>query len=143
VTLPDLTDNGVTAADFRLAMLMAGHYRRPRRFRCDGVRAAGFLEDARNTRRRLERLARDLGPLPSVPTFVTATLLVPITAPGSYDFTCELAGIDAWLTEDLHTPRVIAALHVALRHRFANLSDHDRKVLLAAAQAVLALDLAH
>jgi hypothetical protein len=138
-TLQDLLYLGVTASDLRLAMLMAGHYRRVRRF-WNGS-PLGFLEDARNTRRRLERLAHRLSPLPTVPTYAAARNLLGSVRSGSYNQTRGLRALDDFdrtIRQDLHTPRAIAALHMALRR--LGLSDSDRRVLLAASQVLLGLD---
>lgn len=129
-TLPDLLCNGLTAAQFRLAMVMAGRYRRPRRLWCRAAHHRGFLEDAQITHRRLRRLVRDHGPLPDVPTYLAGT-----DAMAHGNGRRALDDIDRCLSADLHTPRAVAVWHRGLRRD--GLSHSERKVLLAAAQVLL------
>ncbi|MFI6285410.1 hypothetical protein ACIBCM_11745 [Streptomyces sp. NPDC051018] len=126
-TLRDLTERGTPAPDLRFAMMMAGHYRHPRRFRCSRLHGDGdHFADARVTRRRLERLVRELEPLPAIGSHTEAGRH--LTAEGLR----ELGRIDGAISDDLHVPRALQALYRALRR--GRLPHSDRAVLSAMAR---------
>ena len=129
-TLPDLVNQGVTASDFRLAMLMAGHYQRRRRFWCGDAHGPRFLLDARITHGRIRRIMADLAPLPAVPSYPETRRLLSSSAGEQV-----LGQIDTALGRNLHTPRAVAALYQALR--CADIPRGDRAVLAAVARQLL------
>ena len=127
--LADLTEAGYHPLAYRL-FLLGGHYRSQLDFTTAAVDAA------QATLRRLVARVRPLRPLPVVETLAAATRGVQ-DDPVAQRF---LDTIDAAISADLSTPKILAALQDALREP-AITADGQRTVV-AAADALLGLGLA-
>jgi cysteinyl-tRNA synthetase len=125
-TLRDLTSDGYPAMAFRY-FLLTGHYRSQMDLTDQG------LQSALSSARRLAHRVAALGPLPDIRTYEQARSGLGENA------LAVLNSIDAAMSEDLNTPRVLADLQVALRS--ADLARDELAVLAAAALWLLGLDL--
>ena len=129
-TMPVLTDlvkAGFHPLTYRYFLLTA-HYRSQLDFT-----DAGLASAAAAFRRLLVRVAA-VRPLPTVPSLAAARELLEPAGQAALD------RIDAALSDDLNTPRVLAELQAVLRAD--ELPDSDRAVVIAATDQVLGLRLA-
>jgi cysteinyl-tRNA synthetase len=122
--LADLVAAGYHPAAFRL-FLLGGHYRS----QLDFTTAA--IDAAQATLRRLAARIQPLRPLPAIETFEAAARAAD---PGALDL------IDAAISADFNTPKVLAALQDALRD--PEITPDGQRALVAAADALLGLGLA-
>jgi cysteinyl-tRNA synthetase len=139
--LANLTEAGFHPMAFRL-FLLGGHYRSQLDFTQHAIDAA------QATLRRLVARIEPLRPLPAVDTLAAARAQLTAGAAGTSsagtgaDPTAErmLDQIDAAISNDLATPRILAVLQEALRD--SSLTPHGQRVIIAAADALLGLELA-
>jgi cysteinyl-tRNA synthetase len=124
--LSDLTAAGYHPAAFRL-FLLGGHYRSQLDF------TIAAIDAAQATLRRLAARIQPLRPLPAVETLDTATTDDPAAARA-------LDQIDAAISADFNTPRLLAALQDALRDE--TITTDGLRTIVAAADALLGLGLA-
>ena len=130
--LADLTEAGYHPMAYRL-FLLGGHYRSQLDFTTQAMDAA------QATLRRLVGRVAGLRPLPVVPTLATARALLP-DAEGDKAAAAYVEQLDAAISADLATPRILASLQEALRD--ADISTEGLRVVVAAADALLGLGLA-
>jgi cysteinyl-tRNA synthetase len=124
--LSDLTAAGYHPAAFRL-FLLGGHYRSQLDF------TIAAIDAAQATLRRLAARIQPLRPLPAVEILDTATTDDPAAARA-------LDQIDAAISADFNTPRLLAALQDALRDE--TITTDGLRTVVAAADALLGLGLA-
>ena len=124
--LADLTEAGYHPAAFRL-FLLGGHYRS----QLDFTPAA--LDAAQATLRRLVTRIQPLRPLPAIESLAAATPDDPAAA-------AALVLIDAAISADFNTPKILAALQDALRD--PDITPAGLRTVTAAADALLGLGLA-
>jgi cysteinyl-tRNA synthetase len=127
--LADLVEAGYHPMAFRL-FLLGGQYRS----QLDFTTAA--LDGAQATLRRLVTRVAALRPLPAVETLADARALVPEDDKITADYVAQL---DAAISADLATPRILAILQESLRD--AALTEAGGRVVVAAADALLGLGL--
>ncbi|MGH3278415.1 MAG: CysS/YqeB C-terminal domain-containing protein, partial [Trebonia sp.] len=145
--LADLVESGYHPMAYRL-FLLGGHYRS----QLDFTTAA--MDAEQTTLRRLVTRVEPLRPLPPVATLAEALALLGVpaadaVAAGSAEAAADavddktalgyVEAIDAAIANDLATPRLLAALQVALNDR--EISAEGLKVVVAAADALLGLRL--
>jgi cysteinyl-tRNA synthetase len=126
--LADLTATGYHPAAFRL-FLLGGHYRS----QLDFTTAA--IDAAQATLRRLTARIQPLRPLPVIETLDAAQAAEPDPAAAR-----ALDLIDAAISADFNTPRLLAALQDALRD--PGITPDGLRTVTAAADALLGLGLA-
>jgi cysteinyl-tRNA synthetase len=126
-TLRDLAGGGYPAMAFRY-FLLTSQYRSQMDLTDQG------LQSALSSARRLAHRVAALGPLPDVRTFEQARSRLSGAAALAV-----LDSLDASMSDDLNTPRVLADLQVALRS--ADLDGEELAVLAASALWLLGLDL--
>jgi cysteinyl-tRNA synthetase len=126
--LADLTAAGYHPAAFRL-FLLGGHYRS----QLDFTTAA--IDAAQATLRRLAARIQPLRPLPALETLDAAQAAEPDPAAAR-----ALDLIDAAISADFNTPRLLAALQDALRD--PGITEDGLRTVTAAADALLGLGLA-
>ena len=126
--LADLTAAGYHPAAFRL-FLLGGHYRS----QLDFTTAA--IDAAQATLRRLAARIQPLRPLPALETLDAAHAAEPDPAAAR-----ALDLIDAAISADFNTPRLLAALQDALRD--PDITPDGLRTVTAAADALLGLGLA-
>jgi len=142
--LTDLAEAGYHPMAFRL-FLLGGHYRSQLDY------TPHAIDSAQTTLRRLVARIEPLRPLPPVDTLAAARAQLAAaagadpTAPGpaaAADPTAErmLDQIDAAMSDDLATPRVLAVLQECLRD--SSITPPGQRVIIAAADALLGLQLA-
>jgi cysteinyl-tRNA synthetase len=124
--LSDLVAAGYHPASFRL-FLLGGHYRSQLEF------TAAAIDSAQATLRRLAARIEPLRPLPAVQTLEAAVTQDPAAARA-------LDQIDAAISADFNTPRLLAALQDALRD--PDITPAGLRTVAAAADALLGLGLA-
>jgi cysteinyl-tRNA synthetase len=124
--LADLTEAGYHPAAFRL-FLLGGHYRS----QLDFTTAA--MDAAQATLRRLTARVQPLRPLPAIETLEAAITTDPAAA-------AALDLIDAAISADFNTPKLLAAFQDALRD--PDLTPDGLRAVTAAADALLGLGLA-
>jgi cysteinyl-tRNA synthetase len=124
--LADLTEAGYHPAAFRL-FLLGGHYRS----QLDFTPAA--IDAAQSTLRRLVARIQPLRPLPPIESLAAATPDDPAAA-------AALDLIDAAISADFNTPKILAALQDALRD--PGITPPGLRTVTAAADALLGLGLA-
>jgi cysteinyl-tRNA synthetase len=124
--LADLTEAGYHPAAFRL-FLLGGHYRS----QLDFTTAA--IDAAQATLRRLVARVQPLGPLPAIETLGEAGTDDPAAARA-------LDLIDAAISADFNTPKLLAAFQDALRD--PDITPDGLRTVVAAADALLGLGLA-
>jgi cysteinyl-tRNA synthetase len=131
--LADLTEAGYHAMAFRL-FLLGGHYRSQLDFTPHAIDAA------QATLRRLIARIEPLRPLPQVSGFAEARAQL-AAIDGGHDASAErmLDQIDAAISNDLATPRILAVLQEALRD--SSLTAPGQRVIIAATDALLGLEL--
>ena len=127
--LSDLAESGYHPLAYRL-FLLGGHYRSQLDFTTAAVDAA------QATLRRLVARVQPLRPLPAVETLAAATAGVR-DDPVAQRF---LDTIDAAISADLSTPKILAALQDALRE--PAITPDGLRTVVAAADALLGLGLA-
>jgi cysteinyl-tRNA synthetase len=127
--LADLTEAGYHPMAYRL-FLLGGHYRSQLDFTIAGVDAA------QATLRRLVSRIAPLRPLPHVETHPDALALVPDADKAAVAY---VEAIDASISNDLATPKLLATLQDALRD--PDITTDGLRVVVAAADAVLGLRL--
>ena len=125
--LADLTEAGYHPAAFRL-FLLGGHYRS----QLDFTTAA--LDAAQATLRRLTARAQPLRPLPAIETLSEASTTEDPAAARALDL------IDAAISADFNTAKLLAALQDALRD--PEITPDGLRTVTAAADALLGLGLA-
>ncbi|MBV9204514.1 MAG: cysteine--tRNA ligase [Actinobacteria bacterium] len=134
--LADLTEAGYHPLAYRL-FLLGGHYRSQLEF------TTAAMDAAQATLRRLVARIQPLCPLPPVETFAAAASLcgAPAAGTASGDPAAQrfLDTIDAAISADLNTPRVLAALQDALRD--PAITPDGLRTVAAAADALLGLGL--
>ena len=123
--LADLTEAGYHPAAFRL-FLLGGHYRS----QLDFTTAA--IDAAQATLRRLAARVQPLRPLPAIETFEEAARDRPTAR--------ALDLIDAAISADFNTPKLLAAFQDALRD--PEITPDALRTVAAAADALLGLGLA-
>jgi cysteinyl-tRNA synthetase len=124
--LADLTAAGYHPAAFRL-FLLGGHYRSPLDF------TTSAMDAAQATLRRLVARIQPLRPLPAVETLAAAKTPDPAAARA-------LDQIDAAISADFNTPKLMAAFQDALRD--PEITPDGLRTVTAAADALLGLGLA-
>jgi cysteinyl-tRNA synthetase len=127
--LADLVEAGYHPMAYRL-FLLGGHYRSQLDFTMTGVDAA------QATLRRLVTRIAPLHPLPVAETYEAARAAAEDTDKAALAY---VEAIDAAISNDLSTPRVLAALQEALRD--PEITADGLRVVVAAADAVLGLRL--
>ncbi|HEY3882694.1 MAG TPA: cysteine--tRNA ligase [Trebonia sp.] len=127
--LADLVEAGYHPMAYRL-FLLGGHYRSQLDFTMTGVDAA------QATLRRLVSRIAPLHPLPVAETYEAARAGAEDTDKAALAY---VEAIDAAISNDLSTPRVLAALQEALRDQ--EITADGLRVVVAAADAVLGLRL--
>ncbi len=127
--LADLVEMGYHPMAYRL-FLLGGHYRS----QLDYTTAA--LDAAQTTLRRLVARIAPLRPLPAVETYEQAYALADKVGEAAVAY---IEAIDAAISNDLATPRLLATLQEALRD--PDLSPEGLRVVVAAADALLGLRL--
>ncbi|NUT48723.1 MAG: cysteine--tRNA ligase [Saccharothrix sp.] len=125
--LRDVVDAGHHPLVFRYFLLTA-HYRSQMDMGDEGLRAASAA-----LRRLLGRIA-PLRPLPAVPTHAAVRAALTTDAGNA-----ALDRVDAAISDDLNTPRVLAELNGVLRDD--TLADADKALLVAAVDVLLGLRL--
>jgi cysteinyl-tRNA synthetase len=125
--LADLTEAGYHPAAFRL-FLLGGHYRS----QLDFTTAA--IDAAQATLRRLTARVQPLRPLPAIETLSEASTTTDRAAARALDL------IDAAISADFNTPKLLAALQDTLRD--PEMTTEGQRTLVAAADALLGLGLA-
>jgi cysteinyl-tRNA synthetase len=128
--LADLTEAGYHPAAFRL-FLLGGHYRS----QLDFTPAA--IDAAQATLRRLVARIQPLRPLPPIESLAAAVTDDPAADPAAAR---ALDLIDAAISADFNTPKILAALQDALRD--PEITVAGQRTLVAAADALLGLGLA-
>jgi len=123
--LADLTEAGYHPAAFRL-FLLGGHYRSQLDF------TTGAMDAAQATLKRLVARVQPLRPLPAIETLEEAARTA--DPAGTLDL------IDAAISADFNTARLLAALQDALRD--PRITSDGQRTLVAAADALLGLGLA-
>jgi cysteinyl-tRNA synthetase len=135
----DLTDAGYHPMTYRL-FLLGGHYRSQLDFTTQAIDAAHA------TLRRLVTRVASLRPLPVIETLAAARAMLPPddsaagVAVGDKAAAAYLEQLDAAISADLATPKILAALQESLRD--ADISAEGLRVVVAAADALLGLGLA-
>ncbi|HXL95056.1 MAG TPA: cysteine--tRNA ligase [Streptosporangiaceae bacterium] len=127
--LADLTEAGYHPMAFRL-LLLGGHYRSQLDYTTQAMDAA------QATLRRLVARIEPLRPLPPASTLAAARAQVADDGVAGH----ALDQIDAAISNDLATPRILAILQEALRD--SRLTPQGQRVIIAAADALLGLELA-
>ncbi|MBV9382209.1 MAG: cysteine--tRNA ligase [Streptosporangiaceae bacterium] len=130
--LADLTAAGYHPMAFRL-FLLGGHYRS----QVDFTNAA--MDAAQATLRRLAARIEPLRPLPAADTLDAALLSAGAAAGEGGTAAALLAELDAAITADLATPKVLAILQDTLRD--PALPPDGQRAVVAAADALLGLGL--
>ncbi len=130
--LADLTEAGYHPLAYRL-FLLGGHYRSQLDFTTQAVDAA------QATLRRLVTRIAPLAPLPQVLTLRAAREALAAGA-GDEAAAAYLEQLDAAISADLATPKILAALQESLRD--PDISAEGLRVVVAAADALLGLRLA-
>jgi cysteinyl-tRNA synthetase len=131
--LADLTEAGYHPMAYRL-FLLGGHYRSQLDFTTQAVDAA------QATLRRLVARIEALRPLPVAETLEAARALLPGSAPDTDKVAAAyLEQVDAAISADLATPKILAALQESLRD--PEISTEGLRVVVAAADALLGLGL--
>ena len=125
--LADLTEAGYHPAAFRL-FLLGGHYRS----QLDFTTAA--IDAAQATLRRLTARVQPLRPLPALETLSEASTITDRAAAAALDL------IDAAISADFNTPKLLAAFSGALRD--PEITPDGLRTVTAAADALLGLGLA-
>jgi len=128
--LADLVESGYHPMAYRL-FLLGGHYRSQLDF------TTTAMDAAQATLRRLIARVAPLRPLPRVETLDEARALADGT--GDQAALAYVEAIDAAITNDLATPRLLATLQDALRD--PEVSTAGLRVVVAAADALLGLRL--
>jgi len=133
--LADLTEAGYHPMAYRL-FLLGGHYRSQLDFTTQAVDAA------QATLRRLIARVEPLRPLPAAHTLEAALALLADDCAGDRDKTAAayVEQLDAAISADLATPKILAALQESLRD--PDISADGLRVVVAAADALLGLRLA-
>jgi cysteinyl-tRNA synthetase len=133
--LADLTEAGYHPMAYRL-FLLGGHYRSQLDFTTQAVDAA------QATVRRLVARIEPLRPLPQAHTLRAALALLADDGAGDRDKTAAayVEQLDAAISADLATPKILAALQESLRD--PDISADGLRVVVAAADALLGLRLA-
>jgi cysteinyl-tRNA synthetase len=126
--LTDLVSGGLHPMAYRL-FLLGGHYRSQLDFTLAAVEAA------QATLRRLVTRVAPLRPLPSVTSFAAALELAG-DDPAAKEY---LDQMDAAISADLATPKILAALQESLRD--PSLSESGLRLVVAVADALLGLRL--
>jgi cysteinyl-tRNA synthetase len=133
--LADLTQAGYHPMAYRL-FLLGGHYRSQLDFTTQAIDAA------QATLRRLVARVEPLRPLPVAQTLAAARAL--LVSDGAAEADKAAAGyleqLDAAISADLATPKILAALQESLRD--PDISPGGLRVVVAAADALLGLRLA-
>jgi cysteinyl-tRNA synthetase len=127
--LADLTEAGYHPMAFRL-LLLGGHYRSQLDYTTQAMDAA------QATLRRLVARIEPLRPLPEASTLAATRAQVADDGVAGH----ALDQIDAAISNDLATPRILAILQEALRD--SSLTAQGQRVIIAAADALLGLELA-
>jgi cysteinyl-tRNA synthetase len=127
--LADLTEAGYHPMAFRL-LLLGGHYRSQLDYTLPAMDAA------QATLRRLVARIEPLRPLPQASTLAAARAQVADDSVAGQ----AVDQIDAAISNDLATPRILAILQEALRD--SSLTAQGQRVVIAAADALLGLELA-
>jgi cysteinyl-tRNA synthetase len=127
--LADLMEAGYHPMAYRL-FLLGGHYRS----QLDLTTHA--LDAAQATLRRLVGRVEGLRPLPAAETFEAARALLP---PEDKVAAAYLDQVDAAISADLATPKILATLQESLRD--ADITTAGLRVVVAAADALLGLGL--
>jgi cysteinyl-tRNA synthetase len=131
--LADLTEAGYHPMAYRL-FLLGGHYRSQLDFTTQAVDAA------QATLRRLVARIEALRPLPVAETLEAARALLPGSVPDTDKVAAAyLEQVDAAISADLATPKILAALQESLRD--PEISTEGLRVVVAAADALLGLGL--
>jgi cysteinyl-tRNA synthetase len=125
--LADLTEAGYHPAAFRL-FLLGGHYRSQLEF------TTAAMDAAQATLRRLAARIQPLRPLPAIETHSAAKVTGDPAAARALD------QIDAAISADFNTPRLLAALQDVLRD--PDITQDGLRSVTAAADALLGLGLA-
>ena len=131
--LADLTEAGYHPMAYRL-FLLGGHYRSQLDFTTQAVDAA------QATLRRLVTRVEPLRPLPVVEKLRDAQALLDSAGDGDKAAGAYIEQIDAAISADLATPKILAALQESLRD--PDISAEGLRVVVAAADALLGLRLA-
>jgi len=131
--LADLTEAGYHPMAYRL-FLLGGHYRSQLDFTIQAMDAA------QATLRRLVTRVEALRPLPVVETLSAARSLLGPEGDADKAAAGYLEQLDAAISADLATPRILASLQEALRD--PDISTEGLRVVVAAADALLGLGLA-
>jgi cysteinyl-tRNA synthetase len=131
--LADLIEAGYHPMAYRL-FLLGGHYRSQLDFTLQAVDAA------QATLRRLVTRVAPLRPLPVVETLRAAQALLDSAGDGDKAAMAYLEQLDAAISADLATPKILAALQESLRD--PDISAEGLRVVVAAADALLGLRLA-
>jgi cysteinyl-tRNA synthetase len=132
--LADLTEAGYHPMAYRL-FLLGGHYRSQLDFTMQAVDAA------QATLRRLVGRIAALRPLPLAETLEAARALLPgAEADADKAAAAYLEQLDAAISADLATPKILATLQESLRD--PDISTEGLRVVVAAADALLGLGLA-
>jgi cysteinyl-tRNA synthetase len=127
--LADLVESGYHPMAYRLFML-GGHYRSQLDFTTHAI------DSAQATLRRLVSRVEGLRPLPAAETFEAARALLP---PEDKVAEAYLDQVDAAISADLATPKILATLQESLRD--ADITTAGLRVVVAAADALLGLRL--
>jgi cysteinyl-tRNA synthetase len=131
--LADLTEAGYHPMAYRL-FLLGGHYRSQLDFTTQAVDAA------QATLRRLIARVEPLRPLPVVTTFEGAVQAAGDAVDGDKAAVGYVEQLDAAISADLATPKILAILQESLRD--PDISQQGLRVVVAAADALLGLRLA-
>jgi cysteinyl-tRNA synthetase len=127
--LADLVESGYHPMAYRLFML-GGHYRSQLDFTTHAI------DSAQATLRRLVGRVEALRPLPVAETFEAARALLP---PEDKVAAAYLDQVDAAISADLATPKILATLQESLRD--TDITTAGLRVVVAAADALLGLRL--
>jgi cysteinyl-tRNA synthetase len=127
--LADLVESGYHPMAYRL-FLLGGHYRSQLDFTTHAI------DSAQATLRRLVGRVEGLRPLPAAETFEAARALLP---PEDKVAAAYLDQVDAAISTDLATPKILATLQESLRD--ADITAAGLRVVVAAADALLGLRL--
>jgi cysteinyl-tRNA synthetase len=128
--LADLVEAGYHPMAYRL-FLLGGHYRSQLDY------TTGALDAAQVTLRRLVAKVAPLRPLPAVESYTGARVMADQVGKDAVRY---VEAIDAAISNDLATPRLLATLQEALRD--PDLTTEGLRVIVAAADALLGLRLA-
>jgi len=131
--LADLTEASYHPMAYRL-FLLGGHYRSQLDFTTQAVDAA------QATLRRLVTRVAPLRPLPKVETLQESRALLDLAAERDKAAAGYLDQLDAAISADLATPKILAVLQESLRD--PDISAEGLRVVVAAADALLGLRLA-